>query len=115
MAATEYVEGQITVAVVIAVEEPAFLMAVERIVGGVEIENDLARRDAVGVQKERYEQRLDGGSVMADLVIAGGDRAGELEPIERRLAGQRRAIFAPRQACPPASPSAGHDEARHGR
>jgi hypothetical protein len=30
-------------------------------------------------------------------VIAGGDLAGEFEPIERRLAGQRRAVFAPRR------------------
>ena len=38
MAAAEHVERQVAVAVVIAVEEAAFLMAVQRVVGGVEIE-----------------------------------------------------------------------------
>jgi hypothetical protein len=41
MAATEHVEGQIAVAVVIAVEEPPLLLAVQRIVRRIEIENDL--------------------------------------------------------------------------
>ena len=42
--AAEHVQRQIAVAVVIAVEEPPFLMPVQRIVGGVEIKNDLPRR-----------------------------------------------------------------------
>jgi hypothetical protein len=41
--AAEHVERQVTVAIVVAVEEPAFLMAVQRIVGGVEVEDDLLR------------------------------------------------------------------------
>ena len=45
MSATEDVERQIAVTVVVvAVKEAAFLMAVQRIVGRVEIEHDLARR-----------------------------------------------------------------------
>ena len=44
MAAAEDVERQVAVAVVIAVEEPAFLVAVQRIVGGIEIEDDLLGR-----------------------------------------------------------------------
>ena len=97
MTAAEDVERQIAVAVVIAVEEPAFLMAVQRIVGGVEIEDDLLRRRRVGFQKKVDEQRLDRRRLVADLVIAGGDRLGEFQPIERRLAGQRRAVLAPRR------------------
>ena len=38
---TEHVQRQIAVTVVIAVKEPAFLMPVQRIVGRVEIEDDL--------------------------------------------------------------------------
>jgi hypothetical protein len=38
------VQRQITVAVVVTVKEAAFLMAVQRIVGGVEIEGDLLAR-----------------------------------------------------------------------
>jgi hypothetical protein len=40
----ERIERQIAVAVVIAVEEPTLLLATHRIVGSVEIEDDLARR-----------------------------------------------------------------------
>ena len=59
MPAAEDVERQIAVAVVIAVEEAPFLMAVQRVVGGVEIEDDLLRRAAVRLQKQIDEQRLD--------------------------------------------------------
>jgi hypothetical protein len=48
-------------------EEPAFLVAVQRVVGGIEIENDLARRRLVGFEEEIDEQPLDGGAVMAIL------------------------------------------------
>ena len=44
MLAAEHVERQIAVAVVVAVEEAPFLVAVQRIIGGVEIEDDLLRR-----------------------------------------------------------------------
>ncbi len=39
----ENVERQIAIVVVVAVEEPAFLLAVQRQVGGVDIEDDLVR------------------------------------------------------------------------
>ncbi len=41
VAATEDVERQIAVAVIIAVEEPTLLTAVQGIIGGVEVQNDL--------------------------------------------------------------------------
>ena len=44
LVATEGVERQIAVAVVVAVEEAAFLMAVQRVVGGVQIEDQLFGR-----------------------------------------------------------------------
>jgi hypothetical protein len=40
MPAAEDVERQIAVTVIIAVEEPAFLMSMQRIVRRVEVEND---------------------------------------------------------------------------
>ena len=43
MTAAEDVERQVAVAVGIAVEEAAFLVAVQRVIGGVEIEDDLFR------------------------------------------------------------------------
>ena len=75
-------------------KEPAFLMPEERVVGGVEIEGDLRRRRAMRVEKQIDEQGFDRRRVMADLVIARRRRPAQLQPVERRLAGQRRAIGA---------------------
>ena len=52
MRAAEDVQRQIAVAVVIAVKEAALLMAVQRIVGGVEIEGDLWRWRRMGIEKQ---------------------------------------------------------------
>ena len=95
MPAAEHVERQVAVAVVVAVEEPAFLMAVQRIVGGVEVEHDLLGRLRVRLEEEVDEQRLDRRRVVADLLVAGGDLARQFEPVQRRLAGDRRAVLAP--------------------
>ena len=75
MAAAEDVERQVAVAVVIAVEEPPLLMAVQRIVGGVEVEHDLLRRALVGVEEQVDEQRLDRRAVVGDPAVAVGCRA----------------------------------------
>ena len=84
------------VAVVVAVEEPPLLMPVQRVVGGVEVEHDLLRRALVGVEKQVDEQRLDRGAVVGDPAVAVGFRAAMLEPVERALAGERRAAPVPR-------------------
>ena len=52
MPAAEDIERQVAVTVVVAVEEPALLVAVQRIVGGVEVENDLLGRLAIRVQED---------------------------------------------------------------
>ena len=52
MAAAEHIKRQIAVAVVVTVEETFFLMPVQRIVGGVEIEGDLRRRGRMGIEKQ---------------------------------------------------------------
>ena len=44
MTTAKNVERQVAVATVVAVEEPPFLFPMQRIVGGVEIEDDLLRR-----------------------------------------------------------------------
>jgi hypothetical protein len=43
---------QVAVAVVIAMEEPAFLLPVQRIVRGIQIENDLRRRTPMCLQEQ---------------------------------------------------------------
>ena len=77
-------------------EEAAFLMAVQRVIGGVEIEDDLFGRAAMGLQKQIHQQRLDHRPVVADLVIAGRLGPAQLEPVQRRLARHRRAILSAR-------------------
>ena len=79
-------------AVIVAVEDPAFLIAVLRIVGGIEIENDLRRRTPMRLQEHIDEQRLDCRCVMAHLVIPRRLGAAQLQPVQRRLARQRRAV-----------------------
>jgi hypothetical protein len=70
-------------------EEPAFLMAMPRIVGRVEIEDNLARYGGVAVEEELDEQALDRRRVVADLVVTARSRRRVLEPVERALAGER--------------------------
>ena len=70
-----------------AYEEPAFLMPVQRIVGGVEIERDLRRGLGVGIEEQIDEQRLNGGAIGGNPGIAGGLGAAEFEPVQGALAG----------------------------
>ena len=95
MPAAEHVQRQIAVTVVVAVEEPALLMAVQRIVGGVEVERDLFGRPDVRLEEEVDEQRFDRRRIMADLLVARRRRPRQLQPVQRRFARDRRAILAP--------------------
>jgi hypothetical protein len=76
------------------VKEPPFLMPVQRIVGGVEIKDDLLWRVLMRLHKQIDKQRLDLGPIPGDAVIARQLRSTPLQPVERRFAGQRRAILA---------------------
>jgi hypothetical protein len=53
-------------------EEAAFLTPVQGVIGGIEIENDLARRRPVSFEEQIDEQAFDRRAVVADLVIARG-------------------------------------------
>src|SRR5215216_6123833 len=57
--ATEDVQRQIAVAIVIAVEEPPLLVPVQRVVGGVEINDNLLGRCLMRLQKQCHEQPFD--------------------------------------------------------
>src|ERR1700730_2168683 len=70
MPAAEHIERQIAVVVVIAVEKTAFLMAVQRVVGGVKVEGDLRRRCRMGVEKDIDKHGLDLRRLVTDFVIA---------------------------------------------
>jgi hypothetical protein len=77
------------------VEEAALLMPVQRVVSGVQVENDLLGRPRVRLKKQVDEQPVDRRAVMADLVIARRLGRRVLEAVQRALAGERRAILAP--------------------
>ena len=67
-------------------------MPVQRIIGGVEIEDDLFRRHDMRVEKDIDQQPLDRCRIVAEFVIARGFRPAQLQSVERRFAGHRRAI-----------------------
>jgi hypothetical protein len=69
VAAAEDVQRQMAVAVVVAMEEAPFLVAVERIVRGIEIEDDPLGRPRLSLQEQADEQLLDRPRVVADAVL----------------------------------------------
>jgi len=52
------------------VEEPPLLLAMQRIVGRIEVKNDLPRCALMRLQKQVDQKRLDGRRIVADLVVA---------------------------------------------
>src|SRR5712671_401952 len=115
VAPAEYVQRQVAVTVVISVEEPPLLHPVHRVVGRIQIEDDLARRALVRLQELVDKKPFDGYRIVTDLVIARRLKLAQLQPVQRRLARNRRAILASRQACPPAPPSSDRGASDRGR
>src|ERR1035437_3347117 len=78
MLATKDVERQVAVAVVVAVKESAQLMAVDRIIGGVEVEHNLLRWRGMQRQKHLDEKLLDvamsGNHLLVTALLVGSDR-----------------------------------------
>jgi hypothetical protein len=69
---------------------------VHRIVGRIEIEDDLLRRALMRVQEQLDQQPLDGNRIVTDLVVARRLQPAQFQPVQRRLAGNRRTVLAPR-------------------
>jgi hypothetical protein len=90
----EDVQRQIAIAIVIAMEEPAFLLPVQGIIGGIEIKRDLCRGLGVGIEEQVDEQPLDGTCIGGNAGIAGGLVAAEFQPVQCAFASQRRAVAA---------------------
>ncbi len=82
-------------AVVIAVEEAPLLVPVQRVIGGIEIEDDLPRGTDVGIDKQINQQSFDRLRIVPDLVTGLRRRLAQFEPVERRFAGHRRTVLAP--------------------
>ncbi len=80
--------------------EPSLLVPVQRIVGRVEIEDELPRRRLVRRHEEVHEQPLDRRRIVGDLVVAGRLRPAQFQPVQRRFPGQHRTVGTPRQELP---------------
>jgi hypothetical protein len=91
------------------VEEAALLVAVQRIIGRVEVENDLSRWRLMCLEEQADEQAFDCRAVVANLMVdwppngvgapfpnpaANRRQRRMLEPVERALARQRGAVLA---------------------
>ena len=100
MPAAEHVKRQVAVAIIVAVEEAAFLMAVQRVVGGVEVEDDLLGRPVVRLEQQVDEQGLDRRGLMGNISVLRGRLARQFQPVQRRFARHRRAILAPGLSLP---------------
>jgi hypothetical protein len=64
-------------------EEAAFLVAVQRVVGSVEVEDNLLWRLLVGFEEEIDEQAFDRPRIVAHLVIARRFGPAQLQPVQR--------------------------------
>ena len=59
MVAAENVQRQIAVVAVITVEEARFLLAMQRGVGGIQVQHDLLGRLGVGFQEDLHQQLVE--------------------------------------------------------
>ena len=91
MIAAENVQRKKAILLVVAVEEAAQLMAVDRVIGGVEVQHDPIRRHGVGLEEQRDEEVFDGSCATDDLlvpaILVGPDR-GQFQAVERTLTCQ---------------------------
>jgi hypothetical protein len=62
MSAAEHIERQVTVAIVVAVKEAAFLMTMQRVVGRIEVERDLPERRTMRLKEEVDKASIAAGS-----------------------------------------------------
>ena len=67
--AAENVKRQVAIAVVVAMEEPALLRAVDRVIGRIEVQHDLLGRARMRIEEDVDEQRFQARRVVIDLVI----------------------------------------------
>ena len=90
------IQRQITIGFVVAMKEAPFLLAMQRIIGGIEVEGDLAGRRAMRLEKQIDEQPFHRRRIVADLVVARRFRLRQFQPVQGRLAGYRGTVRPPR-------------------
>ena len=99
MPAAEHIERQIAVAVVIAVEEPALLMAMQRILGGVEVENDLFGGFACASRKRSTNPIAAGSCAILQYFVGVSRESSSRFSVDLPAAGAQSLRQA--EACPP--------------
>ena len=113
MLAGKNIQRQVALLVVIAVEKPALLPAVQGQIRHVQIQHDAVRRFLVSFQKHLHQQRVDRLLPAVDFLVSAWLLAAQLNPIQRALARQRRLarLALAARTAPAADPAA----ARRGR
>ena len=97
MPAAENVKRQIAITIIITVKEPPLLMTMQRIVGRIEIVDDLSRRLLMRLDEQIDQQPINRRRIVGDLVIARRLRLRQFEAVQCRFASHRRTVFAPRR------------------
>ena len=95
--AAEQVQRQVAVRAVVAVEEPALLGAVQRIVRCVDVQHDLGRRPIVRLQEQVHQQPIQRLVIRRDPLVAIAPRPlrpRQLQPIQTARRSQRIALVA---------------------
>ena len=85
MITAENVQWKKAILLVMAVEEAAELIAVDRVVGCVEVQHDLLRWHGVGLKEQLDEEPFDSSCAADDLLVPAilvGPDGGQFEPIE---------------------------------
>lgn len=96
MIATENVQREEAIVFVIPVKEAAQLMAVDRVVSSVEVEDNPVRRHGVGLKKQLDEEVFDGSCITSDLLVPAilvSPDGGQLESIQGTFARQGHALI----------------------
>ena len=96
MIAAEHVQRQIAVAVVVTVKEPPFLLAVQRVVSGVKVQDQKPWRLLRCAEKRTHEVLFQLVHLSDDLLVTrpiAQEATGGFQPAERALARQRLAAI----------------------
>src|SRR5262245_1375950 len=83
MPAAEHVQRQVAITVVIAVIEPPLLLAMNPIIGGIKIEDNLTWWPLVSFQKKIHEKTSNRHRIVTDLAVARRLQLAQLQTIER--------------------------------
>ena len=96
LGAAEHQQRQVAVLPVVAMVEAPLLAAVQRHVGGVQVQHQLLRRRPEALREQLRQQRVEAPEVRHHLAMlpVQARRRRQLQPVQRALARQRLAVVA---------------------